>query len=306
MTSEERTRPLQRGVWGVVATPFRGPELAVDPGSLGRLVAHYETVGATGLTVLGVFGEASSLTVRERALVLSTAAEHCRLPIVAGVSSLATAPAIAEIDEALGAVDGRIVAAMVQVNSPRAEIVIAHLHEIHAATGAPVVLQDYPVASGVVISTEALLRVIDACPFICAVKAEAPPTAAAIALIAERTSASVFGGLGGQSLLDELASGSAGAMTGFSIPEALVACVTAWLAGDHDEARRAFTPYLPLVNFEQQPKIALALRKDLFTRRHLFDEGAVRPPAAPFPGQLERLAVEHLARAEALLVGGRR
>ena len=156
MTSTGRVRPLPRGVWGVVATPFHGPERAVDTDSLGQLVSHYASVDVTGLTVLGVFGEASSLTARERALVLSTAAECCALPIVVGVTSLATAPAIDEIDAALNTVGERIVATMVQVNSPRAETVITHLREIHAATKTPVVLQDYPVASGVTISTEAL------------------------------------------------------------------------------------------------------------------------------------------------------
>lgn len=304
MTAREAAEPLARGVWGVVATPFRGEDLAVDAESLARLVRRYEEVGATGLTVLGVFGEASALTAAERAVVLSVAVAHTALPLVVGVTSLATGPAIDEIEAARRVTGERMVAAMVQVNSPRPDAVVRHLHDVHTATGVPIVLQDYPVASGVAISTDDLLRVVGACPFLSAVKAEAPPTAMAIARIAAATPASVFGGLGGQSLLDELAVGSAGAMTGFSVPEALVACVSAWLSGDEDGARRAFTPYLPLVNFEQQPRIALALRKDLFTRRGLFAEGSVRPPAAPFPAQLEPLAVGHLARAEALLSGG--
>lgn len=300
--SGEAVEPLARGVWGVVATPFRGEDGGeVDVDSLSALLRRYEEVGATGLTVLGVFGEAAALTAAERALVLRTAAERTGLPMVVGVTALATAPAIDEIEAARAAAGDRIAAVMVQVNSPRPETVVRHLQAIRAATGMPVVLQDYPVASGVTIPTDALIRVVGACPFVSAVKAEAPPTAAAIAQITRATSASVFGGLGGQSLLDELAAGSAGAMTGFSIPEALVACVGAWLAGDEQGAREALTPYLPLVNFEQQPRIALALRKDLFQRRGLFAERIVRAPAAPFPEQLAPLAAAHLARAEALL-----
>ncbi|WP_298861416.1 dihydrodipicolinate synthase family protein [uncultured Microbacterium sp.] len=295
--------PLTPGVWGVVATPFHGDEQKVDTRSLAKLVEHYERIGATGLTVLGVFGEARALTGRERATVLATAAAYTRLPIVVGVTSTATAPAIDEVKVARLAVDDRMVAAMVQVNSPVPDVVVRHLHSIHDATGVPVVLQDYPVASGVTISADALLRVVEECPFVSAVKAEAPPTAAAIARISAGTTASVFGGLGGQSLLDELAAGSAGAMTGFSIPEALIACVTAWLSGDADGARLALTPYLPLVNYEQQPKVALALRKDLFTRRGFFAERTVRAPATPFPEQMAPIAASHLARAEALLAG---
>jgi 4-hydroxy-tetrahydrodipicolinate synthase len=291
-------------VWGVVATPFHGASQDLDVESLSRLVEHYELIGATGLTVLGVFGEARALTSRERVTVLATVAERTTFPVVVGVTSTATSPAIDEIAQAGSAIGERMSAAMVQVNSSTPEVVMHHLHTIHAATGAAIVLQDYPVASGVSISTENLLRVVDECPFVCAVKAEAPPTAAAIAQIAASTSVSVFGGLGGQGLLDELAAGSAGAMTGFSIPEALVACVSAWLSGDEQGARRALTPYLPLVNYEQQPKIALALRKDLFTRRGFFAERTVRAPAAPFPEQLTPLAIAHLAHAERLLLEG--
>ena len=68
---------------------------------------------------------------------------------------------------------------------------------------------------------------------------------------------SVFGGLGGQGLLDELLSGAAGAMTGFSYPEALIACVRAWQTDGYEAARDALLPYLPLINFEQQARIAL-------------------------------------------------
>src|SRR4029453_5318599 len=63
-------KSLAPGVWGVVATPFQGSTLDVDLDSLSELVEHYETIGATGLTVLGVFGEAAALTAEERRQVL--------------------------------------------------------------------------------------------------------------------------------------------------------------------------------------------------------------------------------------------
>lgn len=297
-TSEKRVDPLARGVWGVVATPFTDAG-EIDEASLARLVQFYESVGAAGLTVLGVFGEAAALTAAERMQVLGVVAQHSRLPIVAGVTSLATAPAISEIENAQAAVGDRLQAVMVQANSGSSAVVIEHLRRIHAATGAAVVLQDYPKSSGISISTGNLIAVVEATPFVSAVKAEAPPTAVAIARITARVEVSVFGGLGGQGLLDELAAGSAGAMTGFSFPEALVSCVSAWLAGDAEAARAELVPYLPLINFEQQPGIALALRKELFRRRGLFTSAAVRAPAAEFPSELDAIAADHLAELDA-------
>jgi 4-hydroxy-tetrahydrodipicolinate synthase len=286
-------------VWGVVPTPFAGSALDVDTDSLAQLVEHYAAAGAVGLTVLGVFGEAASLAAAEKALVLETASEASTLPVVAGVTALATRPAIDEAVAAQQALGERLKAVMVQANSPDPGVLAAHLEAIHRATGAAIVVQDYPAASGVAIPAKALAAVVRRCPFVAAVKAEAPPTALGIARLTAELDVPVFGGLGGQGLLDELAAGAAGAMTGFSFPEALVATVRAF--GDGGEggaaAREAFAPFLPLVNFEQQPRIALALRKALFHERGLIADPAVRPPAAPLPAELVPILRQQLAAA---------
>ncbi|WP_454697903.1 dihydrodipicolinate synthase family protein [Arthrobacter humicola] len=294
---------LAPGVWGVVAPPFQGSTLDVDLDSLSELVEHYEAIGATGLTVLGVFGEAAALTAEERRQVLEIAVECTDLPLVVGITALATRPAIDEITAAQAVAGERLAAVMVQANSARPEAVIAHLDAIHRATGAKVVLQDYPLASGVSISTQALISVVKWCSFVVAVKAEAPPTSVAIA---ELTAAlvgrvSVFGGLGGQGLLDELMAGAAGAMTGFSYPEALIACVRAWQRDGYEAARDQLLPYLPLINFEQQAKIALAVRKECLRKRGLIKDSGVRAPASEFPEKLRYSMLTHLREAAAAL-----
>ena len=78
--------PLAPGLWGVLATPYAGDDLRVDHGSLGRLARHYEQVGATGLTVLGVFGEAARLSTVERGAVLSSVVGAVGLPLVVGAA----------------------------------------------------------------------------------------------------------------------------------------------------------------------------------------------------------------------------
>src|SRR6478672_13539887 len=108
---------LAPGVWGVVATPFQGSTLDLDLDSLSDLVERYETIGATGLTVLGVFGEAAALTPAERRQVLEIAVECTELPLVVGVTALATRPAIEEIRAAQQAAGQRLAAVMVQANS---------------------------------------------------------------------------------------------------------------------------------------------------------------------------------------------
>ena len=286
---------LQPGVWGVVATPF-DPSLTLDRRSLDRLVGHYAGIGVEGLTVLGVFGEAATLSRAERSTVLRTVADAVDLPLVVGLTALATAPAIEEAEAVLQVAGDRAVALMVQVNSADPAVVTDHLGRIAAATGRPVVVQDYPVASGVTVPGAALRRVVAdlaTAGAVAAVKAEAPPTPPAIASLTD-LGVPVFGGLGGIGLLDELACGSAGAMTGFSFPEALQECVSAFRAGGYAKAREVYAPYLPLVNFEQQARIALAIRKECLVARGLIDHGGVRPPAAALPAALRPLLRDHL------------
>lgn len=297
----ENRESLAPGVWGVVATPFQGSTLDVDLDSLSDLVERYETIGATGLTVLGVFGEAAALAVEERRQVLEIAVECTSLPLVVGVTALATRPAIEEIRAAQAVAGHRLAAVMVQANSPKADVVSAHLDAIHRATGAKVVLQDYPLASGVSISTEALIAVVKASPDVIAIKAEAPPTSVAIATLSAATGISVFGGLGGQGLLDELLAGAAGAMTGFSYPEALIACVRAWQREGYAAAAAHLVPYLPLVNFEQQAKVALAIRKECLKERGWIKDAGVRAPAAAFPENLRHAMTAHLREAATAL-----
>ena len=291
---------LTPGVWGVVATPFSGSTLDVDEGSLVKLVSHYESIGVTGLTVLGVFGEAAQLSSTERRDVLEAVADSVELPLVVGATSLGTAPVIEEGLLAVEAVGDRIAALMVQVNSPRPDVLTAHLRAVHEATGLPIVVQDYPAVSGVTLPADVLTGALADLSFVAAVKAEAPPTPPAIATLTARLDVPVFGGLGGIGLLDELAAGSAGAMTGFSFPEGLQACVSAFRSGGYDAAREAYLPYLPLVNFEQQVRIALAVRKEALRRRGLIVEASVRPPAAWFPASLSDQLDRHLAAVPTL------
>ncbi|MGH8967907.1 MAG: dihydrodipicolinate synthase family protein, partial [Actinomycetes bacterium] len=167
---------LDRGVWGVVATPFAGPSLAVDHDGLAGLVTHYERIGVVGLTVLGVFGEAAQLDTDERRAVLETVRDAVALPLVAGVTALGTAPAVEEVRQAQRVAGDRLAAVMVQVNSPNPAVLTAHLRAIHEATGAVVVVQDYPVVSGVTIGADAQVAAVRPLPFVAGVKAEAPPT----------------------------------------------------------------------------------------------------------------------------------
>jgi 4-hydroxy-tetrahydrodipicolinate synthase len=143
-------------------------------------------------------------------------------------------------------------------------------------------------------------------PAAVAVKSESSPNAPAVAELVAGLDVPVFGGLGGTCLLDELAVGAAGAMTGFSVPEGLIACVEAYRTGGFDAARDVWRDYLPLVNFEFQRGIALGLRKHSLVLRGLIAHDTVRPPAPPPPPRMIELLAEHLRRTPGALPDGAR
>lgn len=105
----------------------------------------------------------------------------------------------------------------------------------------------------------------------------------------------VFGGLGGVGLLDELAAGSAGAMTGFSHPAVLASVLRAHNEGGFASAREVFAPWLPLANFEGQLRVGLSIRKEVLRRRGVIAGARVRPPALSLPASLVPLLDRHLA-----------
>jgi 4-hydroxy-tetrahydrodipicolinate synthase len=286
---------LARGIWGLLATPFTESG-EVDEESLVRLVDWYATLELQGMTVLGVFGEAADLTPAERRRIVSLV--HERVPdvaLVVGVTSLDTEEAIAEIGNVAGAVDSYLI----QVNSADPGVVIEHYGRIHEATGVRIVAQDYPAVSSVHIGQKDLLKVVLGAPAVSAVKLESVPTPTRVAYLAAGCDVPVFGGLGGSYLLDELACGAAGAMTGFSAPDGLIACWQAFESGGFTAAAEAWAPYLPLVNFEFQPGLARLLRKEGFKARGLFSTSVSRTGQAELTEELRALVHSHLDRLPA-------
>jgi 4-hydroxy-tetrahydrodipicolinate synthase len=294
------TTPLEPGVWGILATPFRGSHLGIDLGSFLRQIELYRRIGAKGVVALGVFGEAAKLDGAEQRTVIDAAARAASdLRVVVGLTPLATKPALEQAEAAREGIGENLAGLMVQVNAAAPGPVAEHLNAIHDATGAGVVLQDYPLISGVHITTASLLEVVHACPFIVAIKAEAPPTPPAIAELTSGSDVPVFGGLGGVGLIDELAAGAAGAMTGFSHPEGLVAAVEAYQRDGFEAAYEAFRPWLPIANFEGQQGIGLAIRKEILRRRGIIDDAAIRRPGRTFPASLSSTLDAHLAAVDA-------
>ena len=286
--------PLSAGVWGVLATPFDA-DLQVDVASLTQEVEFFVARGVTGLVGLGVFGEAAQLTHAEQDLVVRTIRKAAPdVPLIAGVSELATPEVVDRAKGLVQAAGGGLGALMIKANDTDSGPLVEHLAAVREATGCGIVLQDYPAESGIAVAPATLIEVVRASRGVVAVKSESPPTPPAIAALTEALDVPVFGGLGGVGLLDELSAGAAGAMTGFSHPEGLWAAIDAHREGGFAAAVHAYAGWLPLANFEGQPRIGLALRKEILRRRGAIAHAAVRPPAPGVPPAMQQQLVQHL------------
>lgn len=274
------------GVFNILATPFTA-ELDVDTRSITSLIEGVLSTGVDGITVLGVAGEAHKLSASERSQVVSTTVEAVagRRPIVVGASHSDTAAVVRAGTEArdLGAIALMISPAKGMRPGPE---LTTHYQEIADRVGLPIVLQDFPTASGVDLTPGEMAGLVSAVPLITTIKLESLPTPGRVAqtlglLPPDRT---VLGGMGGMYLLDELRHGAAGTMTGFAYPEALVEIYRAWTKGDREAAKTIYTRYLRLLVFEQRAGVGLAIRKEILRRRGFIANGVLRQPAQPLDG----------------------
>lgn len=277
------------GVYSVLPTPFDATG-DVDEASLRRVVKLFLDAGVHGVTALGVTGEVARLDDRERARVLEVVLDEVngRVPVVAGTTADGTRTCISYSRDAREAG-----AAAVMVSPPRmvklnSDAVVRHYQALAEAVDTEIVVQDYPPISGYAMEPWLLARIAREIPRARTIKLEDPPTPFKTSRILEATRSDrasdlkvrIFGGLGGVFLLEELMAGATGAMTGFAFPEVLVRIVTLFRRGQIDEAADAFYRAVPLMRFEFQEGIGMAIRKEVLHRRGALASPATRPPGA--------------------------
>ena len=276
-----------KGVYLITVTPFTDAG-ALDLPSTDRMVDFCLEAGVTGLTVLGIMGEATKLTAEEsRTYVKQVLARVAgRVPVVVGASAAGFAP-MKELTQSvmdLGA-SGVMIAPPPTVKTD--DQIVSYFDMVSETLGpdVPWVLQDHPVSTGVQMSASVVLRIIKNSPTCVMLKHEDCPGLAKMSAYraasdkgdAKRISI-LTGNGGGLFLPEELSRGADGAMTGFAYPEMMVDVVRAHAAGDVERAHDLFDAYLPLSRYEQQAGIGLAVRKHLLAQRGVIASAAIRKP----------------------------
>jgi 4-hydroxy-tetrahydrodipicolinate synthase len=272
------------GVYTVLPTPF-DQHGAIDTGSLGRAIDLFLEDGVSGFTALGVTSEAARLSDAERVVVLDATMRHVdgRVPVIVGATGSGLDTCLGYCDEA-----AKAGAAGVMVSPPRMpKLNSAYIHRHFTAIAErfdfTIVIQDYPPISGYHLEPQLLVELCREIPKARTIKLEDAPTPYKTARIRELENGigiDIFGGLGGGYLLEELIAGATGAMTGFAYPRLLVEVVSKWNEGRKDEAADFFYRHVPLMRFEFQEGIGMAIRKEMLKRRGALEHSGTRAPGA--------------------------
>ena len=306
-----------KDVFPIAPTPFLA-DGRIDGASVDRMIDHYVAAGADGCTILGIMGEAPKLDLDEAiGFVARCVARAPKLPFIVGVS----APGFAAMRALSHAARAKGAAAVMIAPPPSLrtdEQIVTYYAQAAEAIGpdVPFVIQDYPLTLGVVMTPEVIRRIITGNPSCVMLKHEDWPGLEKISALrrfekeGKLRRVPILTGNGGLFLDFEMERGADGAMTGYAFPEMLIDVVRLSREGKRDEAHDLFDAHLPLVRYEQQQGVGLAVRKYVMMRRGIISTDAQRKPAmslspaakAEVDYLLRRLA-RHDARA-ALSVSG--
>jgi 4-hydroxy-tetrahydrodipicolinate synthase len=276
------------GVYVISATPFHD-DGRIDEPSTERMVEFYRGCGVTGITILGVMGEAPKLAPEESlAFSRHVIRRAGALPVVVGVS----APGFAAMSAlARGVMDAGAAGVMIAPpTSVRTDDQIAGYFDQCIETigdKTPFVIQDFPQATGVQMSSGVIRRIVERHASCVMLKHEDWPGLEKISTVRAFETAptnpmrhiSILTGNGGVFLDFELERGADGAMTGYGFPDMLTEVIALQKAGRRDAAHDLFDAHLPLMRYEQQPGPGLAMRKAILKARGAIASDAQRKPA---------------------------
>jgi 4-hydroxy-tetrahydrodipicolinate synthase len=288
-----------KGVYVIAVTPFLDNG-EIDWPSVDRMVDFYEEKGVTGMTILGLLGEAPKMTSEESKAIAKRVIGRAKVPVVVGV----TAPGLAAMRELADSVM-EMGAAGVMVAPPWTTKTDDQAYAFYTSVGdalgkTPWVLQDYPLTTNVTIAPKVIDRIIKDVPTCVMLKHEDWPGLAKISALrassdkGETRRIPILCGNGGLFLPEEMGRGADGAMTGFCYPEMMVGVVDNYAKGDVERAHDIFDAYLPLARYEQQQGIGLSARKYVLAKRGVISSAALRKPGGA-------LSAKDIADVERLL-----
>ena len=274
-----------KGVIAIATTPF-DENNHIDYESVESLADYYLESGVSGVTILGVMGEAHKLNIEEQKTLIKKYNDKLKdkVPVIVGVSN----PGIDNL-ELLSkfSMDAGASGVMVSGNNGLKnddQIKVYFNQVLERTRDIPVCLQDYPPTTNVYFSETVINNLIKDHPSIQMFKHEDCPGHNKLSRLIKyreeklNRNYSIFVGNGGLYVPQELRRGADGIMTGFAFIEMLVNVFDLFNNNSKESSEDLFDLYLPLIRHEQQFGIGLALRKFILQKRGVIKFSKVRAP----------------------------
>lgn len=275
------------GVFPIAPTAFHA-DGRIDEASTDKLIEAYLAAGSTGVTVLGIMGEAPKLEPEESLSIATRFIKGMKnLPVIVGVSApgFAAMRSLARASMDRGAA-GVMIAPVPSLRTD--DQITGYYRQAIEAIGddIPFVIQDYPLTLSVQMTPKVIRQIVQDHPSCVMLKHEDWPGLEKISALrgfqaeGSMREISILTGNGGLFLDFEVERGADGAMTGYAFPEMLVDVVRFQKEGKRDAAHDLFDAHLPLLRYEQQQGVGLAVRKYTLMKRGILASDAQRKPGA--------------------------
>jgi dihydrodipicolinate synthase/N-acetylneuraminate lyase len=265
------------------------------------LLAQAEFLIETGVTGVGFgFGsEIYRLTDDERDSALAGVASGLagRVPIITTTGANSTHATVLRSKAARDAGASVLMVVPPAYSSAGPDEVFAHYATVAEQVSLPIIVQDAPGMSGVVMSDTLLARLANEIDLVVAIKIEVIPPAPKVSDVVAKLagSASVLGGAGGIDFAHELERGAVGTIPGAALPELFVAVWQAFRDGRKAAGRALFNRFLPLLNLSgRSMDTFLFVQKEILRRRGIIPNARLRTPS-------ERIAPLFIAELDAML-----
>lgn len=162
---------LLRGVYTALITPFT-KDGYVDQASLKRLIEFQINQGVDGLVPCGTTGESPTLSHEEHDRVIKLTVDYAagRVPVIAGTGSNATSEAVRLSQHAEAAGVDAVLLVNPYYNKPTQKGLYLHFKAIADSVTIPCILYNIKGRTGVNIDTDVVIRLMNECSNITAVK----------------------------------------------------------------------------------------------------------------------------------------
>lgn len=291
------------GVYPILATPFT-EQGAIDEASLRELVRFQLHAGVDGIALFGMASEMYTLLEEERDRIAEIVVDEVkgRVPLVFGSGHTGVEGAVQLSKRAQRRGADALMVLPPYMAKPDGKRLYDYFIAVAGAVDIPIMLQDAPLASGVSMSAAQMAKLAKDADNICYVKVEAPPTTAKMTEVLEQSEGrlTVFGGMNGMYLYEELGRGAVGTMPACEFPDVCVAIWQAFRQGDLAAARATFYRYLPFMRIGTLPGMAMAVHKEVLKAGGVIQSAYVRNPNAPLDERTRKEVMDTLEGLELL------